>query len=78
MSLEARALALVRTVADGLQLESVGIKPVGRKTVWSVLGELTGFVEDDRLACLGPLVCVPDDGSARDQECEVMKPCVQT
>jgi hypothetical protein len=30
-------------VADRLQLESVGIKPVRRKTVWSVVGELTRF-----------------------------------
>jgi hypothetical protein len=78
MSPEAPASTLVRTVADRLQLESVRVKPIGRKTVWSVLGELTGFVEDDGLACSRPLVCVPDDGSARDQECEVMKPCVQT
>src|SRR6266849_3180650 len=78
MAPEAPALALVRTVADRLQLESVRIKPVGRKTVWPVPGELTGFVEDDGVACTSPLVCVPDDGSARDQECEVMKPCLKT
>ena len=43
-----------------------------------VLGELGWFVQDDGVACKGPLVCFPDDRSARDQECEVMEACLQT
>ncbi len=73
MSLEAYRLALFGTVADRLQLEPMEIKPVGGKAVWPVLGELLGFVEDDGVACTSPAVRSPDDCSARDQECEVMK-----
>jgi DNA repair protein RadA/Sms len=45
---------------------------VGGKAVWPVLGELLGFV-DHGVACTSPAVRSPDDCSARDQECEVMK-----
>jgi hypothetical protein len=51
----------------------MGIKPVGRKTVWPVLGEFLRFVEDNGVASTSPLVCFPDDRSARDQEREMMK-----
>ena len=51
----------------------MGIKPVGRKTVLSVLGELAWLVEDDGITGKSPLVRFSDDRSARDQECEVMK-----
>jgi hypothetical protein len=78
MSLEARRLALFRSVADRFQLESVGIKPIRRKQCGPVLGELLGFVENDRVAGTSPLMCFTDDGSARDQECEVMEACVPT
>jgi hypothetical protein len=70
--------ALFGGVADRFQFEAMRIEPVRRETMFSVLRELTGFVEDDGLAGSRPLVCGADDGSARDQECEVMKPCVQT
>ena len=62
-----------RGVANRFELDSVRIKPVGRKTVRPVLGELAGFVQDDSVACLSPLMCFPDDRAARDQECEVVK-----
>jgi hypothetical protein len=78
MSLEASGLALLGTVADRLQLEAMGIEPVGRKTVRPVLEELLGFVEDDGVASAGPLMCFPDNCPARDQECEVMKAWLQT
>jgi hypothetical protein len=51
----------------------MGIEPVGRETVLPVLGELAWFVQDDGVACTHPLVCFPDDASARDLECEVVK-----
>ena len=38
-----------------------------------VLGELAGLVQDDGVACASPLVRLPDDRAARDQEGEVMK-----
>ena len=66
-------LALFGTVADRLKLDSMRIKPVGRKTVRPVLGELAGFVQDDGVACMSPLVCFSNDRAARDQECDVMK-----
>src|SRR5262249_46379644 len=55
-------------VADGLELESVGIKPVGRETVLPVLRKLLWLVEDDGPACDRPLVRFPDDRSALDEE----------
>jgi hypothetical protein len=70
MPLDASGLALFGTVTNRLQLESMGIKPVGRETVWPVLGKLVGFVEDDGVACTSPPMCFPDDGPTRDQECE--------
>ncbi len=66
-------LALFGTVANRFKLDSMRIKPVGRKTVRPVLGELAGFVQDDGVACTRPLVCFLNDRAARDQECEVMK-----
>jgi hypothetical protein len=60
-------------VANRLKLDSMKIKPVGRKTVRAVLGELAGFVQDDGVACTSPLVCFSNDRAARDQECDVMK-----
>ena len=66
-------LTLFRTVANRLELESMRIKPVGRKTVFAILREVAWFVQDDGLACTCPLVCFSDDRSGRDQECEVMK-----
>ena len=69
-------LALFGSVADGLQLESVRIEPAGRKAVFPVLGELAWLVQDDGSACTRPLVCLPDDRSALDQECEVMQACL--
>ena len=54
------------------------IEPVRRKTVRPVLGELAWFVQDDGVACKSPFVRLPDDRSALDQECEVMKACLQT
>ena len=77
MFLEASRSAFVGSMADSLQLESMGIKPVRRKTVRPVLGEFLGLIEDDGIASTSPLVCIPDDGSARHQECEVMKACLQ-
>jgi hypothetical protein len=70
-------LALFGTVAYRLQLESMGIKPVSRKAMWPVLGELLGLVEDDGVAGTSPRVCFSDDRSARNQECEVMKARLQ-
>ena len=49
------------------------IKPVGREAVFAVLGELAWLVQDGGSPGTRPLVRVPDDCSARDQECEVMK-----
>src|SRR5262245_55370842 len=66
-------LGLVCAVADGLELEPVGIEPVGRVTVLPVLRELARFVENDGPAGTSPLVCVPDDRSAGDEETNVMK-----
>jgi hypothetical protein len=65
-------------VADGLQLESMGVEPVGRKSVLAVLRELLWLVEDDGIACTCPLVCFADDRSARDQETKVMEAGVVT
>src|SRR5215203_2577612 len=65
--------ALLRAVADRLQLEPVGIEPVGREAVLAVLGELLRLVEDDRVALSRPPVRVSDDLPARDQEREVMQ-----
>jgi len=65
------------SVADCLQLESMGIKPVGRKTVRPILGKLLGLVEDHGIATTSPLVCLSDDGSARNQEREVMEACAK-
>ena len=60
-------------VAHRLQLEPVGIEPVGREAVLPVLGELLRLVEDDRVVLARPPVRVPDDRPARDQEREVME-----
>ena len=59
-------LALFGTVTDRLKLDSMRIEPVSRKTVRPVLGELGGFVQDDGVACLSPLVCLSNDRAARD------------
>ena len=66
-------LALFGTVANRLELDSMRIEPVGRKTVRPVLGELARFVQDDGVVCTSPLVCFSNDRAARDQEREVMK-----
>ena len=66
-------LAFFGGVADRLQLESMRVEPVGRKTVRSVLGELARFVQDDGAACTSPLVCFPNDRAGGDEECDVMK-----
>ena len=66
-------LALLGSVGNGLELDSMRVKPVGRKTVRAVLRELLGLVEDDGVPCMRPLVCLADDRAARDQEREVMK-----
>jgi len=44
-------LALLGTVANGFQLEAVGVEPVRGKTVFPVLGELAWWVQDDGLSC---------------------------
>ena len=49
------------------------IKPVRRKALRPVLGELGGFVQDDGVACTSPFVRFSNDRAARDQECDVMK-----
>ena len=66
-------LLALGTVADRLELDSMRIKPVGRKTVRPVLWELAGFVQDDGVACTSPLVCLSNDRAARDQESDVVK-----
>src|SRR5687768_15262417 len=66
-------LALLRGVANRLQLESIRVEPVGRKAVLAVLGELLRLVEDDRVALERPPVRVPHDLPARDEEREVME-----
>ena len=68
-----RRLRLLGTVADGLQLESVWIEPVGGKAVLPVLGELARFVQDDGVAGARPRMRFPDDRSAFDEEREVVK-----
>ena len=60
-------------VANRLELEAVRIKPVGRETVFPVLGEFAGLVQDDGVPGTSPLVRFANDRSARDQEREVMK-----
>ena len=66
-------LALFGTVANRFKLDSMRIKPVGRKTMFPILREVAWFVQDDGLACTCPLVRFSNDRSARNQECEVMK-----
>jgi hypothetical protein len=66
-------LAPFGSVADRLELDSMRIKPVGRKTVRPVLRELAGFVQHDGVACMSPLVCFSNDRATRDQECDVVK-----
>ena len=65
--------AVLRTVANRLELEPVRVEPVGRKTVLPVLRELARRIQDDGLAGRCPLVRCSDDRSARDQKGEVMK-----
>src|SRR5713101_1303381 len=66
-------LALFGGVADRFQLEPMRIEPVGRKTVFPVLGKLAWLVQDDGLTSTRPLVRVPHDRPARNQEREVME-----
>src|SRR5207249_122030 len=54
-------LAVFRRVADGFQLETMGVEPVCREAVRPVLGELLGLVEDGRVAPTRPLVCLADN-----------------
>jgi hypothetical protein len=65
--------APIWSVADCLQLETMRIKPVRRKTVRPILGKLLGLIEDHGIATTSPPVRLPDDGPARNQEREVMK-----
>src|SRR5262245_25514320 len=66
-------LALFRGVADRFELEAVGVEPVGREAVLPVLGELRRLVEDCVPSLARPAVRVPDDGSALDEEREVVE-----
>ena len=66
-------LALFGSVADRLELDSMRIEPVGRKAVRPVLGELAGFIQDDGVARMSPLVCLSNDCATRDQESDVVK-----
>ena len=50
------------------------IQPVGSIAMLPILGELAWRVQDLGAAGTSPLVCFSDDGPARDQEPQVMKP----